>query len=920
MSDSRTWVNIGGAIIGGVLAYFTFGASAILTGAALGYAAAGFIQGPASPKNGAMRPDEFQVVQSSESATIPVIFGTVRIAGNFLCYDKASFVAEEIHAEEEGGKGGGGGGEQVVGYSYSMTWVTGLCMGPIDALVKIQGSPGMDEIEYHQIDEDNDEKADILNAELDRDKFLKWLEKFYTNQEAAPEGPIDMTAGLGIKISMKGTKDDSGHVWLDPGSRTQVGHVPLNGETMNFRDIVIASFDKFTMGTSPAPRTYLFTLMRLPKVVDDDGVPIEGFPVNAATDPEMPEYGDANPAAILWELMQNKVWGKGVSASKMNVEDFKKAANYYRNNRLGISTSLGDDQSNVELTQRFRDLFGFATWDENGTLRCRALWDRTDAYSPRIRITPEDIIGEPAITRQSMLAATNEIRMTFSNRENNWQEEAVTAQDLASIEQLGAARSLKIDASEVGTRRCAELIAHRKLRDLAYPLAVCNVILRRTLSRLNPGAFVEMVVDGWRGDAMTTFWRVESVDDDDTGEGRFSVVLVEDAYATGTDGEITDFTAPIPSIDIDSPLTNDDLVTIDYSQKMPVGDILPALIDEPNIWITKNERRVLLAVQRRSGILQSVGVGFREAAVGNYINAGVFQSFAITGELVDAVGAGGPKIAREAANQFRLTLNHEPDASRLLSAASAVQADGDGFDILTGTNGAIMVIGLEVFRIGWIEETGENEFTVRTFMRSEYGTDAAAHAIGDTFFFFPIFSRERQTMLTPNLPVGLTVEIGLNPYSVNGYAEPVYLTGPDAGTFSGRSIKPLRPELVSATRVGTVWTVKVRPRIYNGGAGYGPNLGAELAAREADVGLHRVRIAKSSSDLVTLPDYFASGSVGSPTMAATSFTWTAPNGNDSSGGIWTVVVSFDTNPANLTLYALLGGYTSDPLVIPQPPI
>jgi len=913
--SSRTWVNVGAGIIGEVVGFFIAGPMGAMQGFMLGYAAAGIIQGPEAPKDGGMRPDEFQVMQSSESATVPVIFGTVRLAGNFLCYDKSTFKAKPVYDEAEGGKGGGE--KPVSGYSYSMSWVAGLCMGPIDALVKIQGSPGMDEVEFHVV-EDTSEKEDLAPDHLDRDQFIKWIEKFYANQEAAPTGPIDLSSGAAVMIAMKGTKEDSGSVWINPGTRTQTGHLTMEGVNYNYRDIVTATFVDFTMGGSAAPRTYLFTFSRMPVVLDEEGDVIAGFPNNASADPDDAEYGDANPAAILWELLTNPIWGKGHSPALLNVDDFTAAAIYFRDNRIGISTSVGDDHSNVELASRFRDLFGLVTWWENGQVRCRALWDRTNAYSPRIRITSEDIIGEPVFTRPSMTSATNEVRVTFTNRENNWQEEAATAMDLASIEQIGGIRSVKIDATEIGTRRTAELVAHRLLRTLAYPTAGCQLTVRRGFASVQPGDFIELVVDGWRGDAMTTFWRLDNIEDDHTGDDQVRITLVEDVYATGTDGEIEDFTAPIPSLELDDPLDNADLVTVDYSAPMPVGEITPVLLDEPNIWISKGERRLLVAVQRRSGVVQGIGVGFRESSVGNYTNAGIFQGFAFTGELLDPVAASGPKIIRLAANQFRLSLNHAPDALALLSSASAVQADSDGLDLLTGTNTALMVIGREIFRVGWIEETGSNEFTVRVAIRCEFASDKAAHAAGDTVYFFPIFDRQRMTQPTPTLPIGLPVDLGLNPQTITGFAAPTFLTGPDAGGFSGRSIQPLRPELVSATRAGTTWTIKLRPRLFTAGANSGPNLESELAAREADTANHWLRLEKSSAVLLTLANYFTGGSTGTAAMTVTDFTWTPPDGTSPATGLWTVVVQFDTNPANLTLYSVHAGQTSDPLIIPQP--
>lgn len=903
--SSRTVINVGAGIVGGVIGFFVGGPQGAFLGFSLGYSLAGIAQGPEAPKSGSMRPDEFQMIQSSESATIPIIFGTSRLAGNYIEYRKGNFQSEAVYAEQEGGKGGGGSSSQQTGYIYKMTFKVGLCMGPVDYLVGIQGSPGMDRIRYHETTPAEENDVRDFAGGLDTQKFIAWIKNFDDAEEADdPEDidePIELTGVVGL--SLKGRNDDGGGIKFFPGSRTQ----------SEYRDVCFAKFEDFALGGSPAPRTYLFELTRFPRVRDIDGDLIAGFPVNASDNPADAEFGDANPAAVVWEILTDKIWGKGTPADHLNQADFIAAANFYQANRIGVSTSVGDDASNVQLVERFRELFGLVTWWDGSEIRCRALWDHATAYSNRIRITPEDTVGEPVFQRQSMAASTNELRLTFTNRENNWQTEAVTVQDLASIESIGGVRSVKVDAAEIGTRSAAEKIAHRILRLMAYPPATCQLRVLRKFGDLQPGEFIELITDGWRGDAMTTFWRVASVEDDLAGEDRYIVSLVEDTHATGFDGESEEFEAADPSWELDVPITNSDVVTEDNSAASPVGLITPTLITEPNIWISKNERRLLTAIQRRSGLVQSFSVGFREQAVGNYLNAGTFQAFAYTGTLVDALGATGPKIIRQAGDQFRLALNHPGDATSLLASASAVQIDADGLDILTATNTAILVIGREIFRVGFIEETATDEFTVRVAMRSEFATDKAAHAIGATFHFFPVFDRDVMTRATPRLPLGLPADVGILPSAVSGSVSPVF----EVKTFAGESLQPLRPELVSATRVGTVWTIILRPRIHDGGSGFGPSFGVEMDAREADVGGLRLRMTRGATS-VTLGDYFASGAVGPVAIQATTWTFTPTDGTSPATGVWTLVISFDTNPTSIDLRSVLSGRTSDALTVPQP--
>lgn len=994
--SGNTWTNIAVGIVGGVLAYFTFGLSAVLTGFTLGYAASSLILGPDAPKQGQMRPDELQMTQSSESSTVPVIFGTVRMAGNFIAYDPDSFQANEVYAEEEGGKGGGGSEKQQVGWEYFLTWEVALCMGPVDQLRGIQGSPGLDPLIFSGTTSlDGAGAATFTFAELpvDGDTFSigTYVYTFRNVANDPYEVPVgDMLAlfgsfglisaingklagtpanplvfasaddfgtitvrakeigegGNGIPVTttvagswdnptteggtqpvdlvdgytttIESSKEDGGTVIINPGSRTQVSPGPIQGLALNYRDVCFARFVNFKLGNSPAPRSYLFELQRMPKVLDDEGDPIVGFHSRAALTDEFDEWHDANPAAFVWEFLTNKVWGKGRSAATLNEDDFRKASIYFATTRMGVSTALGDDTSLAEQVNRFRDLFGFVTYWDGYQTRCVCIYDRTNAYAIRRRILPEDTIGEPAFSRATMASTTNEVRLEFTNRQNGWQKEAATVMDLANAESIGGIRSRKIDGTEIGTRRCAEIIAHRMLKAMAYPAASCNIKLRRNFSDLQPGGFVELVVDSWRGEAMTTFWRVDSIEDDESGEGDLSVNLIEDIYATGTDGEITDFTAPIPTSDFDDPLTNQDMVIMNYQRVQVLGSLAPVLIDEPNIWISKAERRVVLAVQRRQRSIQTVSLAVKESTLGNFQALGVMQGFAFTGQLIDAVSADGPKNFRQAPWQFRLALTRpDLDAADMLASASSVQTNSDGLDLLTAEGSALLVIGREIIRCGLIEETGENEYTVRIAMRGEFASDMVAHAAGTTFHFLKFWHKSKLSAAAPALPIGIPVDVRLIPNAVNGSGEATLMTGPVAGGFDGNSVRPLRPELASATRVGTNWSIKLRPRIYNGGSNYGPTFEEDMTRREADVGFHRVFLDRGTASMA-IPDYFTSGSVGTAAMTVTRFVFIPTDGTNPSTGLWELEVTFDVNPASLTVRGLLSGQTSDPLVIPLP--
>jgi hypothetical protein len=76
-----------------------------------------------------------QFQTSQQGGVIPLVYGTTRLSGNLLDYDdfKAT-AASKTGGKGKGGGGGKGGGQQ---YTYSASFIMGLCQGPIAGIVTV---------------------------------------------------------------------------------------------------------------------------------------------------------------------------------------------------------------------------------------------------------------------------------------------------------------------------------------------------------------------------------------------------------------------------------------------------------------------------------------------------------------------------------------------------------------------------------------------------------------------------------------------------------------------------------------------------------------------------------------------------------------------------------------------------------------
>src|SRR5258708_11116624 len=89
----------------------------------------GGILGGGSNAKQAKAVGSLQFQTSQQGGAIPLVYGTTRITGNLLDYDDFKATpASKTGGKGKGGGGGKGGGQQ---YTYSASFIMGICQGPV---------------------------------------------------------------------------------------------------------------------------------------------------------------------------------------------------------------------------------------------------------------------------------------------------------------------------------------------------------------------------------------------------------------------------------------------------------------------------------------------------------------------------------------------------------------------------------------------------------------------------------------------------------------------------------------------------------------------------------------------------------------------------------------------------------------------
>lgn len=884
MSGGNWTAYVVGAVVGIVIGIATAGVGLAAYAATAGTLAFGVttslmmannsqkMGGTAGLTNAAAK--DLEIASSSEAIAVPVVWGRVRIGGNYMRYDRSTFRNEPVYAEQQqasgGGKGGGGGSDetpppQLVGYKYYLSYLYGICMGPIDAIFNV-----------------------------------------WDANEMKIVGAGTGFSGDNIAVTISGS-DFGGGINIYRGSATQTPVVGEPYNDLNYRHVAYASFPDHLIGGSPAPRTILFEVVRWPRVVDDAGTPIAGFYAQGSLTGGGRCWYDANPAAILYEIFTNRVWGRGLSSSLIDLPSFVQGSLFYATNDIGISMAIDTQQNIAESVDFIRRHVNAAVVWTGEKLVLRVLMNPADTTTPVV-ITSEQV-NKISLTRPAWPEQPNELRLEFMNAANQWKTEIVMIQDDAGIETSGTINSAKVVLNGFTDRTTAEAQAQRILNEISYPQATLSFYMNRWASKLVPGDRVEFRWSEFTAEILNTFWRVIEFSDAEQSEDGIRVTLAEDLYATAYLGEPASFAPVDPSFQNDVFSEDGDLyLGEDQNGAYDPGDMLPIRAFELSFSIAQGVRRFIVLQEQGNGGTIYGTHSWALDGTGDYSPFATTQGWAITGALLSAIPVGVQDIGRQASDAFTFSLTNPSNEVAMLASANKVGIAGDHLSTLTQGLTDLLFVNGEVFFVGKITETSPGVYQAENWLRAQFGTERAAHAIADKVYFVKAFSQTAFVVSQGAIPDAAAVDMRTNaatPYGVIGTNFP--WTGPTADAFIGLGVRPYSPSYVSHTKVSDTWNVNIRPRWHNAGMGSHDILTDDLGAlvTTAPTGYtFKVQAYNGASPLT-------------PEAVPVAPSFVPDNGTDAAGGLHQFSYTAPSGSTHLYVWYLYNGAASlAPTIIP----
>jgi len=415
--------------------------------------------------------------------------------------------------------------------------------------------------------------------------------------------------------------------------------------------------------------------------------------------------GDANPALVVYDLLTHPVYGLRKSPTTIDLDSFDVAARTLAGEGIGVSMIVDtatDADSLISEILRYAD--GVLYCDpETGLYTIKLA--RADYDPSSLPVLDVDAILEPPdFCRGSWSETTNEVKITYTDRASNWQQNvSAPAQDTANITILGTLNSETIDFKGISNETTATLIAARALRTLSYPLAKLSIKANRKAWKLRPGGCFRFT---WAPLGIDDeVFRVAKIGFGKVDDGTITIDAVEDIFGLST----VAFTPPGGSGWID-PASD------------PVAPLAQIAIETP--WAMLPTTTAEVRVQAGAVRADSLSMGFEVwtddggtfhyiASGGHFLPSGTLS--ALYTRKTDALDATG------------FTLANAVDLSSLLGTDSGGRIRGDCLLLFADTG--------ELCAFEIVSANDDGTYWIGNVVRGVYDTLPADHALGTRVFF-----------------------------------------------------------------------------------------------------------------------------------------------------------------------------------------
>lgn len=543
---------------------------------------------------------------------------------------------------------------------------------------------------------------------------------------------------------------------------------------------------------------------------------------------------DANPANVLFELMTDPDF-LGFDESTIDTSSgprgFKGVGSQLALENNGFSFVLDRQESIEDMIRRLQEqIDGVVYFNE-----AEGLWQIAlirDDYDPdTIDEISQDagLIEIASWSRGLWDGTTNQVRIPFNQRDDEYKDTGAGAKDMANVRIQGG-RVVSASQSHPGVKDAAlaNSLATRELRTLAYPLAGGELVLDRRWSDLLPGdvrAFTDPDIGVERMPV-----RIQRIDTGELTDGRVRVQVVQDVFRSAAGGFGNN-----PASGWTPPEDNLGAFPADEQEAFEAPRALTwraPLSSGPDL-------DKVFAFARKQGVETSFEIRTRDAIgtpAGTFTAIGEVWGFALAGELFASLGVGS------AYPLASLIITATPDTQPILLAALPTAGGAlDPEEIGTELSTLLLVDG-EFMLCRSAQASGPN-VQLNNVYRGVLDSPQQAHSSGATVWLVFMGAGISDDTITP----GHNVDTKLIPRSRYGEVLEAAATT-IAFQMQDRVRRPYPPSEFDLN--GTRFPASTS--LEGTGSGEGIGIGIELARRDFRVAEGGNEVAQLGVDAGTL--------------------------------------------------------------------
>ena len=592
---------------------------------------------------------DFSFPTATEGRSVPIFWGTVRIDGpNVVWYGdlRQEAITEKV-------KTGLFSSETIIrGFKYRVGMQFALARGPIDSLLGVWVGDGQ---VYTGTVTDN------TTFTIDDDDLF---------------GGDDL-----------GNGGFTGTFRLHAGTATQTtdsylaGFQVFSGDTPAYRGTAYLCPDSapFYVGNSTSIKPYKFEIRRIP-----NGLSLTG-------NKHIVSSSDANPANVIYEILTNTDWGLGYDTAEIDTTNFTTVGETLYDEGNGFSMIIDSPTEASEVIRLLEEQIDGVLFFNQAEGKWQINLVRADYTVSALDPIDETNSKLVDYSRGSWENTTNQVRVQFRDRTDEYKQTFAIAQDSANVRiQNNVNITSQRNYPGVMNRTLANSLAWRDLRTLSYPLAKAKVVVDRSFWDAQPAGVYRYSNDflGISDLAM----RVQRIDFGELENNRITLDLVQDVFYTASpsfgDPTTSGWTDPFGAV---TAFASDEQLAFEAPRALVRRD--------PTNGALANK---IYAAARQSGLAGLFEIRQRNAAgvtSGSYTSNGVVYQFMRVGTLTSAL------TSKSAYPLTTLNITDAPDSETDLLAAIA-------------TSGSLGELGINFTNLILVD----NEFMLVEYAQGGTGT------------------------------------------------------------------------------------------------------------------------------------------------------------------------------------------------------